>query len=198
MGTTSLGFSKVFYIGTGDSERKIAISVGFFDTKQFLSNKRLTTADMSSWYIEWTSTPSTATVDHIAHAIHQPLYPSLHSLSQDHATLSALTEMIKLQNPLPSSLRVPIQNAQSDTSLLAVGFLDDDRYDVDVSGFSQVLDPDWVGRSGAARSNQNSIQIRSGSIAFIVIVVWDTVPVSKNEGFDMMLGDKIGLTRHQA
>lgn len=58
--------------------------------------------------------------------------------------------MIKPQNPLPSSLRVPIQHAQSDTSLLAC-LLDDDRYDVDVSGFSQVLDPDWVSGSGAIR-----------------------------------------------
>lgn len=96
--------------------------------------------------------------DHIPqeHPIYQPPCPSylsFFSSLRNPTTHPVLTEMIKLQNPIPSSLRVPIQNAQSDTSLLAVGFLDDDRYDVDVSGFSQVLDPDWVGGSGAARSN---------------------------------------------
>ena len=60
---------------------------------------------------------------------------SLYFLLLWEPTQAGLTEMIKVQNPIPSSLRVPIQNAQSDTSLLAC-ILDDDRYDVDVSGFS--------------------------------------------------------------
>jgi hypothetical protein len=136
------------------------------------------------------------------HIPHSPIHTiSLYFLFSSKPTQAGLTEMIKVQDPLPSSLRVPIQNAQSDTSLLAC-LLDDDRYDVDVSGFSQVLDPDWVGGSGAAKSNQNPIRWYRVVVVVVVVViglgVTVPVPVSKNEGFDMMLGDKIGLTRHQA
>jgi hypothetical protein len=98
---------------------------------------------MSSWYIECTSTPSTSTSDQTTYppfpnTIHQPPNPSclpFFSSLRNPTTHPVLTEMIKVQNPLPSSLGVPIQNAQPDTSLLAC-LLDDDGDNVDVSGFS--------------------------------------------------------------
>lgn len=56
--------------------------------------------------------------------------------------------MVKVQLSLPSGLGMPVQHAQPDTGLLSL-LLDDDGDDVDVGGFSQVLDPDGVGRAGA-------------------------------------------------
>ena len=66
-----------------------------------------------------------------------------------------LTEMVKVQLALPSRVRVPVQYAQSNTSLLAL-LLDNDGDDIDVSGFGQVLDPDRVGRSGAEHNASKS------------------------------------------
>ena len=80
---------------------------------------------------------------------------------------SKLTEIPKLELPIPIRLWVPVQHAQTNTLLGSLlsrargsrgrSRVDDDADHVDVGGLSEVFDPDGVSGAGAGGRGQRMI-----------------------------------------